>query len=74
MRLPTSSSSQPPKTALWDPLHVSDHFCRLTKQAGLPQIRLHDLWHGAATYAHAARVDPKTVSQMLGYASVVLTV
>jgi hypothetical protein len=37
------------------------------------QVRLHDLRHGAATLAHTAGVDIKTIQDQLGHASVVLT-
>jgi integrase len=49
------------------------HFQALTKAAGLPPVRLHDLRHGAATLARAAGVDLKTVSAMLGHSSVTIT-
>lgn len=49
------------------------HFQALTKQAGLPPVRLHDLRHGAATLARTAGVDLKTVSAMLGHSSVTIT-
>ena len=36
-------------------------------------MRLHDLRHGAASLAHAAGADLKTIQDQLGHASVVLT-
>src|SRR4051812_39773856 len=36
---------------------------------GLPPIRLHDLWHGAATRALAAGTDLKVVQEILGHSS-----
>jgi integrase len=58
------------------PLHPSqatEQFQQLTKQADLPPIRLHDLRHGAATHALTAGVPLKTVSEMLGHSSYVIT-
>jgi hypothetical protein len=48
-------------------------FRDLAEQAGLPPVRLHDLRHGAATLALTAGVDLRTVQDMLGHASIVLT-
>jgi integrase-like protein len=59
-----------------DPLapdRLTRHFRVLTKTAGLPPIRLHDLRHGAATLALAAGVELKVVQDMMGHASIVLT-
>jgi integrase len=55
------------------PEYVTRHFERLCKQAGLPPIRLHDLRHGAATLALAGGADLKTVSEMLGHSTIVIT-
>lgn len=56
-----------------EPGRVYDRFRHLAQQAGLPPVRLHDLRHGTATYAHAAHVDAKTLSRMLGHSSVAFT-
>ena len=48
-------------------------FRRLSTEAGLPPVRLHDLRHGAATLALAAGVDLRVVQDMLGHSSIVLT-
>jgi integrase len=48
---------------------VGRHFKPLLKEAGLPNIRLYDLRHTAATLALAAGVSPKIVSEQLGHAS-----
>ncbi|HEY7126133.1 MAG TPA: site-specific integrase, partial [Ktedonobacterales bacterium] len=48
-------------------------FYPLTKQAGLPRIRFHDLRHTAATLLLRQGVNPKIVSEMLGHAKVQIT-
>lgn len=48
-------------------------FGRLTKAAGLPHIRFHDLRHTSATLALADGVHPKIVSERLGHSSVAMT-
>ncbi|MBS2962061.1 site-specific integrase [Actinocrinis puniceicyclus] len=55
------------------PDYVLEQFQRLVREAGLPPIRLHDLRHGAATLALTAGVPMKTVSEMLGHASITIT-
>ncbi|MGW6936496.1 tyrosine-type recombinase/integrase [Lentzea sp. NPDC054927] len=58
------------------PLHpaaVTDLFNALVEQAGLPPIRLHDLRHGAATFALASGADMKVVSTMLRHSSITIT-
>lgn len=45
----------------------------LLREAGLPNIRLYDLRHLAATLALAAGVSPKVISEQLGHASVAFT-
>jgi hypothetical protein len=45
----------------------------LVTAAGLPPVRLHDLRHGAATLAHLAGTDLKTIQDQLGHSSIVLT-
>lgn len=42
-------------------------------RAGLPTIRFHDLRHTAATLLLAKGVHPKVVSEMLGHATITLT-
>jgi len=49
------------------------YFRKILEEAGLPQIRLYDLRHTAATLALAAGVPVKVVSEMLGHSSVALT-
>ncbi len=59
------------------PIHeakfVGRYFKPLLRSAGLPNIRLYDLRHTAATLALAAGVSPKIVSEQLGHASVAFT-
>jgi integrase len=49
------------------------HFKKLLAEAGLPQIRLCDLRHTAATLSLSAGIPVKVVSEMLGHASVAMT-
>jgi integrase len=49
------------------------NFRRILKTAALPQIRLYDLRHTAATLALAAGVPIKVVSEMLGHTSTAFT-
>jgi integrase len=48
-------------------------FMTLLEKAAIPHIRFHDLRHTAATLLLSARVNPKVVSEMLGHASVSIT-
>jgi integrase len=55
------------------PEYLSHRFCQLTRQLGLPPVRLHDLRHCAATLALASHADLKVIQQMLGHSSIVTT-
>ncbi|TMR98864.1 tyrosine-type recombinase/integrase [Nonomuraea basaltis] len=55
------------------PDYLTYRFRYLVAASGLPPVRLHDLRHGAASTALAARVDLRTVQGQLGHASIVLT-
>ena len=56
----------PTKDAL-DPLKV------LLKEAGLPDIRFHDLRHSAATLLLSEGVHPKVVQELLGHSNISMT-
>ena len=45
----------------------------LLDKAAVPPIQFHDLRHTCATLLLSARVNPKVVSEMLGHASVSIT-
>ncbi|MDM4721830.1 tyrosine-type recombinase/integrase [Micromonospora sp. WMMA1363] len=62
-----------PTGGLVEPAWLTARFERLTRRAGLPPIRLHDLRHGAATIALAAGTEMKVVQEMLGHSSMGLT-
>ncbi len=58
------------------PVHpqvLTRRFQSITKRAGLPVVRLHDVRHSYATAALAAGVQVKTLSQRLGHADVAVT-
>lgn len=58
------------------PLHpgfLTHRMAVLVAATGLPPVRLHDLRHGAATLAHLAGTDLKTIQDQLGHSSIVLT-
>ena len=49
------------------------HFNPLLRRAGLPTIRLHDLRHTCATILLMAGKHPKYVQELLGHASINIT-
>jgi integrase len=55
------------------PGDASGLFVRQAKRAGLPPIRLHDLRHSVASILLARGVHPKVVSELLGHATIALT-
>jgi integrase len=58
------------------PIHpesITRRFRLLAEDAGLPQIRLHDLRHSYATAALEAGVPLKVVSERLGHSSIAIT-
>jgi len=56
-----------------DPCNVLKHFKALLRKAGLPDIRLHDLRHTAASLMLQQGVHPKVVQERLGHSTVSLT-
>ena len=65
--------SPPPDSSPLHPDWLTRRLRRLVTDSGLPPVRLHDLRHGAASLAHAAGADLKTVQEQLGHTSIVLT-
>lgn len=55
------------------PDSVSQAFRRAAKRVGLDGMRLHDLRHTGVTHMLMAGIDPKTVSGVVGHASVHFT-
>jgi integrase len=55
------------------PGYASGRFRLLVRHHDLPPIRLHDLRHGAASLAHEAGADLKTLQDLLGHSSIVVT-
>jgi len=55
------------------PAAVTELFERLSYEAGLPPILLHDLRHGAATLTLATGADLKIVQELLGHSSITIT-
>ena len=48
-------------------------FEQLVREAGVPRIRFHDLRHTCATLLLSSNVNPKIVSEMLGHATIAIT-
>jgi len=55
------------------PGYATTRFRLLVQRSELPPIRLHDLRHGAASLAHEAGADLKTLQDLLGHSSIVVT-
>ncbi|MEH1017844.1 tyrosine-type recombinase/integrase [Micromonospora sp. CPCC 206060] len=55
------------------PGYLTQRLRLLVDRAGLPPIRLHDLRHGAATLAHTAGADLKTIQHQLGHTTIRIT-
>ena len=56
-----------------DPGVVSHTFARIAKQAGLNDVRFHDLRHTFASLMLLRGAKPKVISEALGHASVAFT-
>ncbi|MEO3781248.1 site-specific integrase [Micromonospora sp. B11E3] len=54
----------------YHPGYFTHRFAILVKRSELPPIRLHDLRHGAASLAHSAGVDLKTIQDQLGHSQI----
>ncbi|MBQ6198273.1 MAG: site-specific integrase [Bacteroidales bacterium] len=56
-----------------EPRTYRDYYHRLLKELGLPRLRFHALRHSFATRCIDSRCDYKTVSSILGHASIATT-
>ena len=56
-----------------EPSQLHTMFRSLLKDAGLPQIRFHDLRHSAATILLSIGVHPKVVQELLGHGNISIT-
>ncbi len=62
------------KGTLMNPTNLRKRsFAPLLKKARLPAIRFHDLRHTCATLLLARNVNPKIVSEILGHATIAIT-
>lgn len=50
-----------------DPNRVLERFKKLLKQAGLPDMRFHDMRHSVATILLSVGTNPKVVQELLGH-------
>jgi integrase len=57
----------------FNPRNIVRHFKLKSKEAGLPEIRFHDLRHTAATLMLSGGIHPKVVQEMLGHSQISLT-
>ncbi|MGH2507600.1 MAG: tyrosine-type recombinase/integrase [Ktedonobacteraceae bacterium] len=56
-----------------DEASIRKPFKRLLKKLGLPDMRIHDLRHSAATLLLASGVSPKVVQELLGHSDIKVT-
>ncbi len=57
----------------FNPNEVVKEFKKLLKQAGLPNIRFHDLRHSNASLLMSLGVHPKIVQEILGHTQISMT-
>ena len=57
----------------FNPSHVGTLFQGLLKKARLPHMRFHDLRHSTATILLQAKVQLKTVQELLGHSTIATT-
>jgi integrase len=56
-----------------EPRNVSREWNHLRRQAGLPELRLHDLRHSCATILVALGIHPRVVMEMLRHSEIGIT-
>ena len=56
-----------------DPSVLTHNFARMVRQAGLEEVRFHDLRHTFASIMLLCGAKPKVISEALGHASVAFT-
>ncbi len=57
----------------FDPCVVTHNFARVAREAGLENVRFHDLRHIFASLALLRGVKPRVVNEALGHSSVAFT-
>ena len=56
-----------------EPKYLLSRFHRLLRDAGLPDMRFHNLRHSAATFLLTMGVHPKVVQELLGHSGISMT-
>lgn len=57
-----------------NPERMVSMFHKVLEDAGLPNMRFHDLWHSAATILLVAGVHPKLVQERMGHSTIAMTI